>query len=382
MSFFNFKSKSKLGIDIGTASIKIVELSKEAGRFRLNNYGLFELESDDRVAIKQEKRSERMVQLSDGDVVWGIREVLKRSRIISRDVVASIPSFLTFATIVKIPFVPEKNVSQTIRFEARKYIPLPLDEVILDWSILNIDSAEGDNKGTKEKPKQNNEEEKEQEQTDPEHKKQTTLDVFLAAVPKNETVRYQSIMKRAGLNLRALELENSALVRGLIGNDLGPVAVINIGGRSTSILIVDKGIERISHNYEVGGFEITKSIANSLKINLKRAEELKRSFGLRDEENNVINQAMSSLIDRMVFEANRTIRGYEQKENLIIDRVIIVGGLVNMPNFINYFTQKMERNVSAGNPMSRVIAPPEIEKLKPELNSTFAISLGLAMRDL
>ena len=76
-------------------------------------------------------------------------------------------------------------------------------------------------------------------------------------------------MKTAGLNLRALELENAALIRSLIGNDLSPVAIVNIGGRSTSILIVDGGFERVSHNYEVGGFEITKSISRSLNVSLK-----------------------------------------------------------------------------------------------------------------
>ncbi|MDP3953935.1 MAG: pilus assembly protein PilM [bacterium] len=382
MSLFSFKSKSKIGVDIGTASIKIVELTKEGGRFKLGNYSLFELESDDRVAIKQERRSDKIVQLSDGDIVWGIKEALKRARINTKDVVASIPSFLTFATVVKMPFIPEKDVAQTIKFEARKYIPLPLNEVVLDWSILNIATDKKKEPEEKKGDEDESEETKKSKPLSEETGQPTSLEVFLAAVPKDETVRYQSIMKRAGLTLRALELENSALTRAIVGNDLSPVAIINIGGRSTSILIVDKGIERISHNYEVGGFEITKSIAESLKIGLKRAEELKRSFGLRQEENNVISKAMSSLIDRMGFEANRTISGYELKHGTKIGKVILVGGLVNMPNFVAYFKQKMGREVAIGNPMARVSAPPEIEKINAELNSTFAIAIGLAMRNI
>ena len=372
MSLFGFKPKSKLGLDIGTASIKIVELAQEAGRLKLENYGLFELESDDRVAIKQEKRKGKIVQLSDGDIVWGIKQIMERSKMKSRDVVASMPSFLTFATVVKMPFIPEKDVAQAIKFEARKYIPLPLNDVVLDWSIIGIVSDKTKNNG--EVTPDNKEDEA--------NKQGAFIEVFLAAVPKDETARYQSIMKRAGLNVRALELENSALVRGLVGNDQSSTAIINIGGRSTSILIVDKGIERVSHNYEVGGFEITKSIADSLRISLKRAEELKRSYGLREEESNVINKAMSSLVDLMAFEAERTIKGYEDKQGAKIQNVILIGGLANMPNFSNYFSQKMNREIRIGNSLARVVIPKELEPLKQELNSTFAISFGLAMREI
>ncbi|PJE51608.1 MAG: hypothetical protein COV29_00405 [Candidatus Yanofskybacteria bacterium CG10_big_fil_rev_8_21_14_0_10_36_16] len=382
MGLFGFKPKTKLGIDIGTASIKVVELSEEKNRFKLNNYGIFELESGGALAVKHEAGKRQMTQLSDTDIVWGVKEILKKGKIRTKDAVASIPSFLTFATVVKIPFVPNKNIAQTINFEARKYIPLPLDEVVLDWSILSIDKSKEEKDKEKKKEEELNDKDKEKKKEDNKIKGGASLEVFLAAVPKEETARYQSVIKRAGLQLRALELENSALIRALIGNDQSPIAITNIGGRSTSILVVDKGIERVSHNYEVGGFEITKSIASSLNISIKRAEELKRSFGLRDEENNVINRAMGSLVDLMVIETSRTIKGYEEKNHTKIETVILVGGLTNMPSFVKYFSQKLDREVSVGNPMARITAPPGLEPLKQELNSTFAISLGLAMRKI
>lgn len=362
MSLFDFGSKSKLGVDIGTSSIKVVELDKEGGRFKLKNYGLFELESDSETAlVSNESGPSRSVQLSDSDLAWGVREVLKRSKINARTAVASIPSFSTFSTVITMPYVSEKDMARTIPFEARKYIPLPLNEVVLDWSIINVTQGQ---------------------QAPDLGAKSPTVEVFLVAVPKEETVRYQNIMKAAGLNLRALELENSALIRALLGNDLSPVAIVNIGGRSTSILIVDGGVERVSHNYEVGGFEITKSIARSLNISLQRAEELKRSFGIKEVENNVIQQAMSSLIDMMVFETMKTIHNYEDIKKTKIAKVMLVGGLVNMPNFANYFGQKLGFPVALGNSLARVVVPAMLTSLQTELNSTFAIALGLAMREI
>ena len=118
-------------------------------------------------------------------------------------------------------------------------------------------------------------------------------------------------MKDAGLNLKALELENTALIRALLGNDLSPTAIVNIGGRSTSIVIVNKGYERINHNYEIGGFEITKSIARSLNVSIEKAEELKRKMGMKEADENIVNEAMVSLIDMMVFETKKTINNYE-----------------------------------------------------------------------
>ncbi|MBI2063619.1 MAG: type IV pilus assembly protein PilM [Candidatus Yanofskybacteria bacterium] len=361
------KPKSKLGIDIGTASIKIVELSKEAGRFKLENYGLFELESIDEALNAASHKAGGAVHLSSQDLAWGIREVLKRGKVKTRDAIASVPSFSTFSTVITMPYLSEKDMAKTIPFEARKYVPLPMSEVVLDWSIINIAANQAPVAGP---------------QTKNSASQPPTVEVFIVAVPKQETERYRNIMKLAGLNLRALELENSALIRALLGNDLSPVAIINIGGRSTSILIVDKGYERLSHNYEIGSFEITKSISASLNISLRRAEELKRSFGIKEADNNTIRQAMSSLIDMMAFETKKTIHSYEELKNTKITKVIIVGGLANMPSFADYFGAKLGLPLAIGNPFARLVMMEGLKDIQSELNATFAIAIGLAMREI
>lgn len=359
MPFGLFKSKGKLGIDVGTSAIKIVELEKESGRFALKNYGLFEFKSADGVsAATESKQVQNILKLPDGEIIWGLKEVLKKAKIKATDVVASIPSFSTFATVIDMPYISEQDLAKSLPFEARKYIPVPLSEVVLDWSIIDIPTSPVDST------------------------KPTTVEVFLAAVPKVETLRYQRIMREAGLNLRALELENSALIRALLGNDLGPTVIVNIGGRSTSIVIVNRGYERVSHSYEVGGFEITKSIARSLNVSLEKAEELKKKFGLKEVDENVINYAMKSLVDMMAFETRKTITNYEEAKNQKISRILLVGGLTNMPNFANYFQQKLGREVSIGNALARVVYPQTLSSVMQELSSTFAVATGLAMREL
>ncbi len=357
-----FGEKGKLGIDIGTAAIKIVELEKSSGRFVLKNYGLFELKGTD-VQASGPGLGQSILKLPDQEIIWGIKELLRKGNIKSTDAIASIPSFSTFTTIIEMPYLSEQELARALPFEARKYIPIPLTEVVLDWSIIDILKPAGpETPGSVPKP--------------------TTVQVFIAAVPKDETEKYRRIMKGAGLNLKALELENTALIRALLGNDLSPTAIVNIGGRSTSIVIVDKGYERVSHNYEIGGFEITKSIARSLNVSIEKAEELKRKMGMSKSDENIVNEAMVSLIDMMVFETKKTVSNYEGSKNQKISRVLLVGGLTNMPGFVDYFKQKLNLDVYGANAFARIIYPEPLKPVIQDLANTFSIAAGLAMRDV
>ncbi|MDO8495177.1 MAG: type IV pilus assembly protein PilM [bacterium] len=351
--FDRFSSGGTVGIDIGTASIKAVEMSRDGGRFKLLNYGIFELENQDKTMQTNQKAG----KLPDQDIIWGIQEILKQAGIKSKNVIASIPSFSTFATVITLPYLSEKELAKTIPFEAKKYIPIPLDEVVLDWSITSIVNSTEANAG----------------RTPP------NVEVFLAAVPRGEVERYRKIMAESGLNLVSLELENIALIRSLIGNDLSPIAVVNIGGRSTSILVVDGGYERVGHNYEIGGFEVTKSIARSMGVDLARAEELKKTIGLKSNDAQIITEAMISLIDMMVFETKKTITNYESSKNAKVQKIVLIGGLANMPNFIDYFKGKTNLDVSLGNPFARVAYPKDLKNLVADLGPVLSTAMGLAM---
>ena len=374
-----FGGKSKVGIDIGTSAIKIVELAKKTGRFELVNYGLFELKSFNDAAGKQ-GLGHSILKFPDEEIVWGIKELMKKAGIGSKDVVASIPSFSTFSTVIEMPYLQEQDLAKAIPIEAKKYIPLPLSEVVIDWSIIGVKTQAAAQVNPLPPPTPDEKAPAPKPEAVP---GRTTIEVFLAAVPKAETLRYQNIMQQAGLNLKALELENSSLIRALLGNDLSPTAIVNIGGRSTSILIVSKGYERISHNYEVGGFEITKTIARSLNVSLEKAEELKRQFGLKDVNENVVDEAMSSLVDMMAFETKKTITNFEESAGgEKISKVVLTGGLTNMPNFSEYFKQKIGRDVFVGNVFSRIIYNQALGPIIPELGNVFATATGLAMRDI
>jgi type IV pilus assembly protein PilM len=355
MAFNLFKgSKAVLGVDIGTSSIKIVELGQEGGRHKLLNYGLYELHG----AGGRSDSARTVMELPDEEIVSAIREMLKSSDMRSRDAVASVSSFATFATTIELPYATEEELAKAVPLEARKYVPVPLDQVVLDWSIIGpADGSPGAAVQTG-----------------------AAVEVFLAAVPKDETARYQRIAKAAGLNLVALELENSSLVRAVLGNDLSPTCILNVGGRSTAIVIVAKGYERLAHNYEIGGYEITKAIASALQVNTEQAEALKRRYGLIDSPENKARAAMLSLVDMMIFETRKTVESYESAKNVRIGRIVIVGGLANMPGLTAYVKQRIDRDVLVGNVFARLVYPPELTPLVGTLSNTLAIAIGAAMR--
>lgn len=357
-SFKSISGKSSLGLDIGTSSIKIVELEKKGGRFELLNYGSFELMGSSSLN-QQNYENQSILKLPDQEITVGIQELVKKSGFRSMGVIASIPSFSTFATVIEMPYISNENLARALPYEAKKYIPIPLDEVVVDWSIVGVTNGQD---GVQGRP--------------------SSVEIFLAAVPKDETERYRNIIKNAGLKLNAIELENSALIRALLGNDLSPTVIVNIGGRSTSIIIVNRGYERVSHNYEVGGFEITKSISQSLSVSLEKAEELKKKFGLIKKDDNIISEAITPLINMMVFETQKTISNYEEAKKEKIANIILVGGLSNMPGMIGYFKEKLGRQIVLGNPLSRLIYAPELNQISDELNGVFSVGIGLAMRDV
>ena len=114
----------------------------------------------------------------------------------------------------------------------------------------------------------------------------------------------------------------------------------------------------------------------------RAAEDLKKRLGMKEVDENIINKAMMSLIDMMAFETNKTISSYETASNQKVVRVLLVGGMVNMPNFLNYFKQRLGRDVFIGNALARVVYPKGLEKNIGELASTFAVAAGLAEREV
>src|SRR3989344_3052699 len=194
--------KRSLGIDIGTSYIKIAELSQRGKRLRLDNYGEMEASSLYEKPFRSFEQS--TLSFSNSDVVRVIEAILKEAKMNAYEVYFSIPDFSTFFTSFYLPPMPKEELPQAIQFEARRHIPLPLPEVVLDWQIIGTKNA---------------------------NQKSGNFNVLLVAVPNEVVGQYQSIARLAKLKLAAMEAEVFSLARALAKEEKDAVVLIDIGAR-------------------------------------------------------------------------------------------------------------------------------------------------------
>ncbi len=343
------KPKSYLGIDIGTLSIKIVEFSNENGRPKLENYAIL---TNYGLALRNLVQSGegKTPKAFGGEASPMLRRLVKTGAIEAREINMSVPIFSSFLTVMELPQMSESEVVNAIQFEAKKYVPVPLESVVIDWSLI------GTSGGGK-------------------------ILILLVAIPRDLINEYTNIARGADLKLLTIELETISAARALIGNDPVPAVLMDMGSRDTTISVVDNGSLRISHSIETSGEDLTQVLANSLNISWRRAEELKKENGLKIMDNNSqITSVLTPMLDIIIKAAQNIIDIYFGKYKKKIEKLIIYGGASKMPGFAQYLNSRLKIDVVIGAPFSRVTYP---EKLKPVINEIgheFTIAIGLALK--
>lgn len=359
--FLKTKRKNFAGIDIGTSSVKVVQLGMDQNRVKLEAYGL--LETYGKVELLQSTLQTSSIHLLGGQVVDLLKDLIAKSRITTKDVILSVPVFSTFSAVMELPDMPYTEIEASIPYEARQYIPVPVSEVVLGWNIIgkkNKVSVEGEEPIKK-------------------------IEVLLVAIPKEVANKYAEIAQAANLNLKAIELESFALSRALVGDDLTPTIIVDIGSKITNILVVDNGYVMLNKGLDTSGNEITRALVHALNINYKRAEILKRERGLTGKSggDSSVDQVILPVIGLIANEISRISSVYFYKSNKKIERVILCGGSAQLPGLAEYLSGNLHLPVSIGDPWGRIdYNPPSLGPVLKELAPSFSIAVGLAMREL
>jgi len=343
MSAFS-SGNSFMGIDIGSSGIKIVELKKEGSAAKLLSYGFSENKTSD---IKKDWKSDKV------KIARVINQIRAKSGIAAKSAVVSLPTFAVFSSILNLPNANEKDMAAAVHWEAKKIIPLPLEEMILDWK--KIETPDPNNKNIK---------------------------LFLTGAPKTLVKKYIDIFKEAKINLISLETEIFSLVRALLGNDKSTVMIVEIGASTSDISIVDKGIPVISRSIDIGGFAITKTIANNLKIDAERAEQFKYDLGADGSEQNAIPQNVAEAIAPIVNEIKYTLNLFQTKNNVQVEKVILSGGSSMLVNLPGYLSRILDKRVIIGNPWARVACPVDLKSTLDQVGPRMAVAIGLAIREV
>lgn len=370
MGIFSSKS-SYLGIDIGTSSIKVVELSNFKGRPRLVTYGFIE---------KKPGEIRNLIDDAAGTAAI-INDICAKSKTSSRKVIAALPNFSVFTSILNLPNLPKKELASAISWEAKKIIPMPLEDIILDWKIIEESEDDG-SKVVDTKENYGNE-----QQNKPIgkifSKPQKNLKILLTGASKSLVKKYVDIFNAAGLTLLSLETENFALIRSLIGNDKSVIMSIDLGASTSSIAIMEKGIPVLSRSIEMGGTMITRAISNSLNVNFDRAEQFKQDLSLGGETaDNALPQTVEKAFTPILNEIKYTLNAYQEQNKKKVEKIILTGGSSLLGNLPGYLSNALNINTYVGDPWARIIFPTELKPILDRLGSKFAVSIGLSMRDI
>ncbi len=344
--------KNYLGVDIGTTSIKIVELSSSKQRPVLKNYGI--LESYGHLERLNNAIQTSTLKMLDRETADLLMMLVRQLNLKTVDAVASLPSFTAFMAPLEMPTMSPQETIQAMQYQARQFVPLPMSEVSLDWIPVGEYTNDKGNKMQR---------------------------FFLISVPNEQIRKYQRIFKAAGLNLIALEVESLSLSRILTSGDPTLTLIADIGARSTAIMVAKNGVLKGSGQTDFASGSLTQAISGGLRINIRRAEELKKQRGLMGSGGEYeLSTLMLPLLDVILSEVKRVRDDYEKTYHEKIERVIVSGGGANLLGIEKYMSDTFGLPTVKADPFSKISYPPEAAPLVSELGPPFSVALGLGIR--
>ncbi len=336
-----------VGIDVGTSSIKMVEISLAGHQKTLENYS--ELESPDIYKEDLLAAQKGNMAISSDFVSRAIKAMVSEAKIRTKSVIFSIPDFSTFCTSFEIPAMPQKELAGAIRYNASQFITLPISEVTLDWSILPSSQE-----------------------------KQGLMKVFLVAMPNQVVQEYQAIARNAGLELYALEAEAMGIARALAGRNKKTVCVMDIGVQSSTVNIIENGFLRRSYSFNFYSNQLPQAVATALGVGFAEADAIVKKEGITSSRPGLAD-ALYLLIDPLLLEIKNISAEFLQQEQKQIEEVYLTGGPASLPGLKEYFEESLKKKVYVPNCFSDFLYPPILEGTLKEMSPSFSAAVGVAL---
>ena len=333
-----------VGVDIGATSIKVVELESKNNAVTLTTYGELQLGPYLNQPLGQQ------VSLDAKKEQTALIDIFRESSVKADSGVFAVPLSSSFVTVMKLPVIKEEaDIAARVPVEARKYIPVPINEVTLDWAVIGTNEA-----GTEQ-------------------------DVLLAAIQNDVLNRLQTLMKSTNMNNQPTEIECFSILRSVEQADDTRAAIIDLGGGSLKFYVSNGGMLESIHRIRVGGAVATQHIAEELSCTFAEAELHKRSV---DESSDIGQQVIRShkqTYRRALIEVRQVLEQYE-KNNTKVDTVILSGGGAAFTGMQKYVGEMLGREVEINRPFNKVSTPAFMEDVVTEIGPSFAVALGAALR--
>ena len=335
-----------VGIDIGSKTIKIVELEKGGNAFSLKASGIVGYNGATVDKISDDKEIASVAQI--------IRKLHAEAKVSSKDVAISIPEPLVFTRTIKFPLLTDPEIASAVRWEAEQYIPIPVNEAVIQHTILS--------RNEKSSPPQ--------------------VLVLLVAAPKTVVEKYVKVVQLAGLNPVAVETELIAVTRALAPLDK-TVLLVDFGATSTNIAISKMGLLSFSRSIPIAGEAFTRAITQGLGVTLEQAEEYKRTYGFAASQlEGKIKKVLDPVLGLVVDEIKKATSYYlTEEKGETPASLIVTGGTSGIPEIISVLSGLLGVEISVGNPFAKVRVNPETLKKLAPYSPLYGVAVGLAMRD-
>ena len=361
MGLFSKKPTSYLGVDIGAGGIKVVELRDDKHRARLSTYGFAEAP----VSAASGAASPASNLVGDPEAIAAtLRAVCERAKTETTRVVTSLPITAVFSSIISLPHMPKKELSSAVTWEAKKLVPLPIEEMIIDWKLLSPES-ELESKDATAKPGR----------------------VLLTGAPKDLVQRYIAVFKAAKLELVSLETEAFALIRSLVGDDPSVACILDIGAARTSMVIADGGTPVLSRSIDVGGKDVTAAVGAAMGVDASQAEQLKLDMAVMPVGPaaaglpTMLGETFATVVQEARYGMNLYL-SQEEHRGRVVEKIILAGGTAMLPTLTDFLSAELSMRVFVGDPWARVIYPMDLRPALDTIGPQFAVAVGLAMREI
>jgi len=360
-SFFS-KQKPAFGLDISSSTLRIMQLER-------TDNGFFPSAFSD-AKLPKGLVSEERIQNPEG-LAKILRHHLKQpvfGRFAGQYVVFSVPEAKSFVRVIRVPKMSEEDAQEAVPFEAEQYIPLPIEQVYLDFKILSNSSEDSAS---------------------------DKMQVVIVAAPKTIVDSYIDVINQVKLKPVAAEVESEAIVRALISEQDQKEAtlVVDLSAAHTSLVIFDKGMLRFTSSLPIAGNSLTSQISQKLTINFEEAEKLKLQVGLHArKDKGRVRSILLPQLESIVEAINNTVNFYKEHSEgqRQIGRILLCGGGSRLKGLVEYLNQELpKRNamfsskvVRIGDPWVNVLGRP-VKKVPPlsKFDSlTFTTAIGLALR--
>ncbi|MDZ4677828.1 MAG: type IV pilus assembly protein PilM [Oligoflexia bacterium] len=345
-----FGSKKVVGLDIGTSSIKLVEVEKSRQNITLTSFGFIPTPAGAIVGG----------EITNPDALTeAIRTLIQQTKTKRKKACTAVWGTAVITKKISMPRIEEHLLVEQLKWEAEQYIPFDVNESNLEFQVLHKSLAA---------PEQ--------------------MNVLLVAAKRDLVFRYAEVIESAGLECSVIDVAGFALnncFEANYGQMQGSVILLNIGAGMTDFVVVENGEVTFSRDIPVGGLTYTTDIQKTMGISLEEAESLKVSAGTGQPVPQEVTDTLSQTNEVVADEIKRSFDFFmASSSEVTIQKIYVTGGGLGLPGLFEHIQGVMNLPIENLNPFQQVQFDTRTftNEYIAQISPYAAVGIGLAMREV